>query len=187
MILGRLIVLLEAHNYSIIHPKWLTKFFVLGDILSFFVQAGGGGILTQAKTLKDLNLGQNVIIAGLAIQILFFAFFITVTLVFHRRILARPTHNARALTTPWKKLLVVLYTSSSFIMIRSIFRVAEYVLGSTGELQSKEVYLYCLDALPMLCVALAYNWFHPSRVVTRKALQKPSETSLQLVGGHHGV
>lgn len=41
MILGRLIVLLEADNYSIIKPKWLTKFFVLGDVLSFFAQGGG--------------------------------------------------------------------------------------------------------------------------------------------------
>lgn len=41
MILGRLIVLLEADNYSVIKPKWLTKFFVLGDVLSFFAQGGG--------------------------------------------------------------------------------------------------------------------------------------------------
>lgn len=46
MILGRLVVLLEADNYSIIKPKWLTKFFVLGDVLSFFAQ-GGGELLSQ--------------------------------------------------------------------------------------------------------------------------------------------
>jgi len=42
MILGRLVVRLGADSYSIIKPKWLTKFFILGDVLSFFTQGGGG-------------------------------------------------------------------------------------------------------------------------------------------------
>ena len=41
MILGRMVVLLDADNYSLISPKWLTKVFVLGDVLSFFTQSGG--------------------------------------------------------------------------------------------------------------------------------------------------
>lgn len=41
MILGRLVVLLEAEKYSLIKPRWLTKVFVLGDVLAFFAQGGG--------------------------------------------------------------------------------------------------------------------------------------------------
>jgi hypothetical protein len=41
MVLGRLIRILGAESYSMIHPKWLTKFFLLGDVLSFFGQGGG--------------------------------------------------------------------------------------------------------------------------------------------------
>lgn len=41
MILARLIRLLEAERYSMIRTKWLTKVFVLGDVLSFFTQGGG--------------------------------------------------------------------------------------------------------------------------------------------------
>lgn len=41
MILGRLVVLLEAESHSMIRPRWLTKVFVLGDLLSFFAQGGG--------------------------------------------------------------------------------------------------------------------------------------------------
>ncbi|XXH01007.1 hypothetical protein Hte_007358 [Hypoxylon texense] len=182
MVLGRLVVLLEAESYSMIRPRWLTKFFVLGDVLSFFAQGGGGGMLTQAKSEDDVSRGENIIVGGLGIQILFFGFFIIVTMVFHRRVVARPTRNALALDTPWKKLLYVLYISSGLIMIRSVYRVAEYLLGSDGELQSKEVYLYCLDALPMLIVSLAYNWFHPSQVVSREKLRHISVTSLEVLG-----
>lgn len=41
MILGRLIRLLDAGAYALIPPRWLTKFFVLGDVLSFCTQGGG--------------------------------------------------------------------------------------------------------------------------------------------------
>lgn len=41
MILGRLIRLLGADSYSMIRTKWLTKVFLLGDMLSFFCQCGG--------------------------------------------------------------------------------------------------------------------------------------------------
>lgn len=41
MMLGRLIVLLEADDLSLIRPNWLTKVFVAGDVLSFLAQSGG--------------------------------------------------------------------------------------------------------------------------------------------------
>lgn len=41
MVLGRLIRLLDAGHHSMINPKWLTKFFLLGDVLSFLSQGGG--------------------------------------------------------------------------------------------------------------------------------------------------
>jgi hypothetical protein len=41
MVLGRLIKLLEADSISPISPKWMTKIFVTGDVLSFLAQSGG--------------------------------------------------------------------------------------------------------------------------------------------------
>ena len=41
MVLGRLIRVLDADNYSIIPVRWLTKLFLLGDILSILGQGGG--------------------------------------------------------------------------------------------------------------------------------------------------
>ncbi|KAK7408327.1 hypothetical protein QQX98_009529 [Neonectria punicea] len=41
MILGRLIRVLDAEHFSIIRTRWLTKLFVLGDVLSFAVQGMG--------------------------------------------------------------------------------------------------------------------------------------------------
>lgn len=174
MILGRLIVLLEADNYSIIKPKWLTKFFVLGDVLSFFAQGGGGGLLTTAKSQSDVRLGENVILGGLGIQVVFFGFFIVVTAVFHRRIRNDPTPKSVRTMAPWTRLLYALYATSMLIMVRSIYRVAEYAEGQGGELQSKEFWLYIFDALPMVVVAYVFIWMHPSKVISREAALDPS-------------
>jgi hypothetical protein len=41
MVLGRIIRLTGGERHSMIRPSWLTKIFVVGDVLSFFVQSGG--------------------------------------------------------------------------------------------------------------------------------------------------
>ncbi|KAF5257071.1 hypothetical protein FOXYS1_12419 [Fusarium oxysporum] len=164
MVLGRLIRLLDAGDLSIISPRWLTKVFVAGDVMSFLAQSAGGGMLATAKTKSAVKRGENIIVGGLGIQIIFFGFFMVVTLVFHLRINRNPTQKSQEITTPWKKLLIVLYSASLFIMVRSVFRVAEYVMGKDSELQSKEYFIYIFDALLMSLVVVSLNVFHPSRV-----------------------
>jgi hypothetical protein len=41
MAFGRLVTGAGAQIYTIIRHKWITKIFVAGDVLSFFLQAGG--------------------------------------------------------------------------------------------------------------------------------------------------
>lgn len=90
-----------------------------------------------------------------------------VTLVFHLRIRRQPTQKSLEITTPWKKLLYALYGTSFLILVRSVFRVAEYVMGKDSELQSKEFWIYIFDALLMALAAWLLNWFHPSRVINK--------------------
>ncbi|XEV01507.1 hypothetical protein FSHL1_006794 [Fusarium sambucinum] len=170
MVLGRLINLLDAGHLSIIRPKWLTKVFVIGDVLSFLAQSGGGGMLATADNKDSVKKGENMIVGGLFIQIFFFGFFMIVTIVFHIRIHSRPTSRSLVLNTPWEKLIWVLYISSLFILVRSAFRVAEYVLGKEGALQADECWLYIFDAALMALVAVLFNAFHPSRVINKEAL-----------------
>lgn len=60
--------------------------------------------------------------------------------------------------------MYALYTASALIMIRSIFRVVEYVQGNNGFLLRREVFLYLFDALLMLIVMVIFNWVHPAEV-----------------------
>ncbi|RFN54763.1 rta1 domain-containing protein [Fusarium flagelliforme] len=165
MVLGRLIKLLDADNLSIIGPRWLTKVFVTGDVLSFLAQSAGGGMLATAKDRDAVKRGENIIVGGLGIQIIFFGFFMIVTLIFHLRINRNPTQKSLEIATPWKKLLLVLYAASLSILVRSVFRVAEYIMGKDSALQSQEFWIYVFDALLMSLVVVSLNWFHPSRVI----------------------
>lgn len=65
-----------------------------------------------------------------------------------------------------------------------MFRVVEYAMGSEGELLQKEVYLYIFDGVPMFVSAVAFNWFHPSRVIVREDKAPPaSVTTLEVIEG----
>ncbi|KAJ5943710.1 hypothetical protein N7516_003878 [Penicillium verrucosum] len=165
MILGRIIRLLNGASCSLVRPSWLTKIFVTGDVLSFFIQSGGGGMLASAKDESKVKLGNNMVVVGLIVQILFFGFFVVVSVIFHRRMLATPMYAAGDTQIPWTRYMKVLYTASVLVLIRSIYRVAEYVQGSGGYLQSKEAFIYVFDAALMFLCCLLFNVFHPSKIL----------------------
>ncbi|KAJ0416427.1 RTA1 like protein-domain-containing protein [Aspergillus carlsbadensis] len=164
MMLGRIVVLLDAEHLSIFRKKWLTKFFVAGDILSFTVQAAGGGIMASG-TLSAVHNGEKIVIAGLVIQILFFGFFITTCGIFHRRVNTSPTQHAVELAGSWRKHIHVLYAANILIMIRSVFRLIEYAMGNNGYLLRREAFLYVFDGLLMFVAMVLFNVVHPSGVI----------------------
>ncbi|KAK3290354.1 RTA1 like protein-domain-containing protein [Chaetomium fimeti] len=159
MILGRLIRALHAESTSIIPVKWMTKIFVVGDVLSFVLQAGGGGI-QAAGTLEFYDIGEKIIIVGLFIQIFIFGFFLVTTVVFHSRFRQSNRTVGQHPLIPWKRHLTVLYVASSIIMVRSIFRVVEYLQGNGGYLISHEVFLYVFDAVLMAAVMAIFCIFY---------------------------
>ncbi|PYI23601.1 RTA1 like protein [Aspergillus violaceofuscus CBS 115571] len=169
MLLGRIIRLVHGDSRSLIRPNWLTKIFVTGDVLSFFIQSGGGGMMASANSASSVSLGNRLIVIGLIVQLAFFGFFILVSMVFHRRMTASPTPTSLSISNPpWYTYMRVLYAASILIMVRSIYRVVEYVQGTSGVLQQHEIYLYIFDAVLMLLVCLLFNIMHPSRILSKR-------------------
>ncbi|KAL1582323.1 hypothetical protein WHR41_08984 [Cladosporium halotolerans] len=159
MILGRLIRALGAEHLSLIPNKWVTKIFVTGDVIAFSLQAAGGGIQSSG-TLDMYELGEKIIIAGLFVQIAIFGFFVATSVLFHTRMQKSPTSQSLRGRVPWKRHLYVLYTTSTLILIRSIFRVVEYLQGNDGYLISHEVFIYIMDALLMAAVMVIFaTWY----------------------------
>ncbi|KAJ4392877.1 hypothetical protein N0V91_011211 [Didymella pomorum] len=188
MILGRIVRLTDGERFSLIRSSQLTKLFVGGDILCFFLQATGGGIQATAGKHPDSDrrfakiagkLGEYIIVGGLGCQIVFFGFFVVVAAVFHFR--GRRGHLAALdASITWRKHLNTLYGTSLLILFRSVFRIVEYVQGNNGYLLRHEVFLYTFDALLMAAVMIAINIFHPGDIATMLAIKRSSGDELNM-------
>ncbi|KAM0305859.1 hypothetical protein ACHAO8_011108 [Botrytis cinerea] len=175
MVLGRLIVALDVEDLSPIRKKWMTKIFVIGDVIAFLSQAAGGGIMASGTT-SALATGEHITIAGLAIQLAFFSVFIFTATIFHRRFQRTANTEPMRMSVKymmknknWEALLYVLYVTSALILIRSAFRLIEYAGGNDGYLLSHEAFAYIFDATLMFFVMVILNIFHPSDVMGDKA------------------
>ncbi|KAJ5792978.1 uncharacterized protein N7503_008956 [Penicillium pulvis] len=156
MTLGRLIRAIHAERLSVIKITRLTKLFVWGDVISFLVQ----GNSSTLSVLGYPGWAKVVVIIGLAIQLISFSIFWITSFVLERRIRRSPTLESLHTTVPWKKFLYMLYAVSTLIIIRSAFRVVEYVLGDTGYPLEHEWTLYIFDTVPMFVVmGLFYMWY----------------------------
>jgi len=101
--------------------------------------------------------------------LLFFGIFLAAAIVFHRRITKEPTQKSLQQTKSWnlnwKAVLYALYTASILILVRSVFRIIEYLNGNDGFIQRHEVFLYVFDGVLMLGVMTIFNVIHPGKII----------------------
>ena len=167
MVLGRVIRALPGGEAcSIIRTRWLTTIFVVGDIFSFLVQASGAGIMVKDGSMQT---GENIVVAGLVIQIVWFGLFAVTAVIFHLRYRSKSavaagygSSGSATTEVPWRRLLTMLYAVSVMIMVRSIFRVVEYVMGNDGYPLKHEWTLYVFDSVLMFGVMVFYFVWYPS-------------------------
>ncbi|ENI01011.1 hypothetical protein COCC4DRAFT_204740 [Bipolaris maydis ATCC 48331] len=163
MMLGRIILVTDGEHHSIVPKRWLTKIFVVGDVISFMMQGAGGGIMATG-TISALYTGENIIIGGLVVQILFFGCFIVTSVFWHSRMRKNPTTRIISGSIPWEMQLYSLYAASMLILVRSAFRLIEYAQGNNGYLISHEAFLYIFDSTLMWITMAILAWIHPSEI-----------------------
>ncbi|KAG4443364.1 hypothetical protein IFR05_001153 [Cadophora sp. M221] len=181
MILGRLIRATKAESYSLIPVKWLTKIFVGGDVLCFLIQAGGGAVLSGADTKSARNLGQNLILAGLIIQIVVFCVFLMVAMVFDRRVRRKPTGSTPDSGISLSRFMIMLYGVSGLITFRNLFRVIEYAMGSDAYLLQNEWPIYAFDGTPMIAVLAICSLWYVGKMEPRAASVQLEEQSIRRI------
>jgi magnesium-transporting ATPase (P-type) len=134
--------------------------------------AGGG--LMSSDDHSTVRVGETITIIGLAVQVVFFGFFIITAIVFHIRINKSPTvmstetkgHWCGNITARnWVTLLLAMYVVSILILVRSVFRMVEFIDGYGGYIMGHEVFIYIFDAVLMVLVMAILNFWHPSFVI----------------------
>jgi hypothetical protein len=64
------IVINFGESWSRLPPAWYTRIFITGDILSLVLQGAGGGIAATADDGSDLqDIGSNLMVAGVVLQV----------------------------------------------------------------------------------------------------------------------
>ncbi|KAE8372354.1 RTA1 like protein-domain-containing protein [Aspergillus bertholletiae] len=175
MTLGRIIRCVRAEHHSLIRVSWLTKVFVLGDVLSFVIQGSAAGLMASGSGAK---MGKNLVTVGLLVQVIMFGVFIVTSIIFQRRMHRHPTVQALDEAILWKSHLHTLYAVSLLIMARSIFRVIEYAMGQDRYLLSHEWPMYVFDALLMFAVMVIWGVWYPGKL--NLMIQKPSSALISM-------
>ncbi|OAG11398.1 putative RTA1 domain protein [Paraphaeosphaeria sporulosa] len=168
MILGRLIRALDATHHAVLSPRWTTKIYVLIDIGSFVTQLMGTAMQASGDA-AGAKTGNTIVVAGLGVQLVAFSVFILSVAVFHRRLVLEPTEISMEHKS-WARYMWMLYAVSGLIVVRSIFRLAEFLEGAEGKLYTTEVFLYVFDASLMFAVVVISAAVHPGMLLraTRK-------------------
>lgn len=133
-----------------------------------------------AGTVSAMNMGANIVIGGLDIQLLFFGFFVVVSAVFHWRVKSNSpsTSHSSEHGKKWEPIMWALYAACFLILVRSIFRVAEFVEGNDGFIMKREYLLYIFDAWLMALTGIVLALVYPGSFLGRNGSKRDSELQL---------
>lgn len=81
------LVVVYGRHYSVLKPMWYTYLFISFDVISLVIQAIGGGMASQAQAQqKNGKAGTNVMIAGIAFQVVSMTVFLSLWFEFLNRV-----------------------------------------------------------------------------------------------------
>jgi hypothetical protein len=172
-----------ADDCLLIPAHRITKMFVWSDVTTFWIQAAGGGLSASASQAMS-KTGTDIAMAGLILQAISFGLFTVLLIAFGFKVRSKYPRawdiNVNSQkesffsvmgpfkTSPvssWKILYFTVCSTCVGVLIRSIFRIAEFAGGYSGFLATHEGYFYCLDALPLWLAMSWYCFIWPTRFI----------------------
>jgi hypothetical protein len=164
MTLSRLVKALDAGHHSLVRISWVSKIYILIDIACLVLQVMG--TVTQAYGgAEKQDTAINLVVGGLAFQLVAFVFFMILAWVVHHRLAKNGTDVSCRPDIRWKQHFWVLYAASMLVLVRNLVRIVEYKEGAGGAILGSEAYLYVFDAVPMFAVVLLYTFVYPGRMI----------------------
>ncbi|KAM0720904.1 hypothetical protein Q7P37_003189 [Cladosporium fusiforme] len=171
-VLGRLMRFVPMH--ATLHPgRVVIVFIYIGAAVESFTAAGASLFATASvNDSSKVTTGGTLISISLVLQGAVEILFISLVATIHRRCV-----RARMLTPNIRSLCIMLYGTSTLILIRCIFRAIESfaVYNSTTcnslcrFVSRNEWYLYAFEGAPMVLYTFWINFYHPGRLLPSSA------------------
>ncbi|KAH7397197.1 RTA-like protein [Pyrenochaeta sp. MPI-SDFR-AT-0127] len=161
------IVISFGQEWSRLRPSWYTYMFIAGDILSLVLQGAGGGIAATADDGSSLlDVGTNMMIAGVVFQVVvlaIFAYFLTeYTLRTYRRRNQLSNESIALLhKTSFRCFMSAVVIAYLGIFIRCVYRIPELTGGWGGELMRNETEFIILEGVMIVISVFVLTIFHP--------------------------
>lgn len=139
------------------------------------IQSAGAGLLAKPKNVK---IGDAIISAGIAVHCLVFVGFMYCCIHFDRRFRAHLAVSGERTDVSWKAIVKMLYATSFIVLVRNIFRLAEYIMGKGGYLLTNEWPVYVFDGVLMLIVMAVFLVWYPDQLQRGR-----TESMIELTSG----
>jgi hypothetical protein len=149
--------------------------FIPCDLISLLLQAAGGGLASaESHSGKSPDMGDNIMVAGLAFQVFTLAVFMILCVDFAFRTRSRyqslgsaafdqnPIFVTTRSSKGFKGFLVALTLATICIFWRSVYRVAELAEGWTGHLIRQQNLFIGFEGVMVIVAVLALNIFNPA-------------------------
>ncbi|CAN9090161.1 RTA1-domain-containing protein [Alternaria alternata] len=161
------IVINFGESWSRLPPVWYTRIFITGDILSLVLQGAGGGIAATADPGSDLlDIGTNLMVAGVVLQVVILSCFGILLAEYAIRTYNRRNQlSAEAMTlfhkTSFRCFIFAIIAAFLGIYVRCVYRIPELTGGWRSELMREETEFIILEGAMIVLSVLVLTVFHP--------------------------
>ncbi|PWN93495.1 RTA1-domain-containing protein [Acaromyces ingoldii] len=146
----------KTPNDKLPKRRKIGTFFIWSDIVTFLIQASGGGLQASASSKA---IGDKLFLAGVSLQCASYFLFLGITVFYHVKESRQGT-----LTRTTRFFLLAIYLASIGVIVRSVYRIVEMAGGYTGHIYRTELFLLFLDSLPLALANLVWVLVWPPRI-----------------------
>lgn len=124
-------------HITFLSPRKFGLIFIVSDVTTFLIQAGGGGMQVN-EGLQ--NVGSIIFLFGIIAQFVSYLFFLALSIPVLRSMsrLHDQSGGCASVRATLRHLFLILYFSSVWIIVRSVYRTVELAQGFGGPLSQRE-------------------------------------------------
>ncbi len=156
-------------KYSPLPPKVILGIFITCDVVATIIQIAGAALVGVAySNKKNPTTPNNILLAGLAIQVFSFAVFLVVlslTLYKARQSPVQVSHS----------FIGALIIATLAVYLRTCFRLAETAEGLQQFLSTHEAFFGCLEFAPIVVAVYLFTYWHPGRWLKGSAVKQETD------------